>query len=158
MNMESFEDIKVLMDNFDPAALLPDLTTLVGQVAFVTRIAVLVGPAVLLGLGLAYLLLAPKEANHHFGYRCYYGMGSVEAWRFTQRLAGLIWGVLGLVLLVVMLFVTMGFGSKEIMDIIGSGFTCMIWEVALVVISCLVINTAAMFFFDSRGERRRKSA
>jgi len=157
MSMESFEDIKVLMDNFDPAALLPELTSVVGVVEFLTRIAVLAGPIVLLVMGLMYFFLSPKEANHHFGYRCYFGMGSVEAWRFTQRLAGLIWGALGLGLTAVMLLITGGFGGKEIMDIIGTGFTCMVWEVVLVAVSCLGINILVMLCFDRDGHRRDRT-
>ena len=61
------EGIKELMDAFDPAALLPDLGSVVGIVMTVARFAVLAGPLVLLVLGLAYLFLAPKEANYHFG-------------------------------------------------------------------------------------------
>lgn len=156
MSLESFEDIKTLMDNFDPASLLPDLTTIVGKVEFVTRIAVLVGPIVLLVLGLLYFFAAPKEANYHFGYRSYFGMGSVEAWRFTQRLAGAVWAVLGLILTGVMLLTTSGFGGKDIMDIIGSGCGCLVWEVILVVVSCLVINFIVMLNFDRKGEHRRK--
>ena len=87
MNFESFEDIKILMDNFDPASLLPDLSSMTGIVATVTRLAVLAGPIVLLIMGLLYFFAAPKEANYRFGYRCYFGMGSEVAWRFTQRLA-----------------------------------------------------------------------
>ena len=30
--------------------------------------------AAMLVLGLAYLFLAPREANYYFGYRCYFGM------------------------------------------------------------------------------------
>ncbi len=156
MNMESFEDIKVLMDNFDPAALLPDLTSVVGVVEFLTRIAVLIGPIVLLMTGLGYFFLAPKEANHRFGYRCYFGMGSVEAWRFTQKLAGILWGALGLGLTAVMLLITGGFGGKEIMDIVGTGFTCLVWEAVLAAVSCLVINILVMLCFDKNGYRRGK--
>ena len=156
MNVESFEDIKALMDNFDPASLLPDLGTVVGKTAFITRIAVLIGPAVLLLLGLAYLLLPAKEANYHFGYRCYFGMGSVQAWRFTQRLAGLIWGALGLGMSVVMFFITGGF-QGEIMDIIATGITCILWEAGLVLASCLVINLLVMLRYNRRGDRRESS-
>lgn len=155
MNMESFEDIKVLMDNFDPVTLLPDLSTVVGQVEFVTRIAVLIGPIVLLIMGIAYFLFAPKEANYHFGYRCYYGMGSVEAWRFTQRLAGAIWTLAGIALTVVMTVITTGFPGKEIMDVINSGVTCLVWEVALAAVSCVVINVLVMLRYNRKGERRR---
>ena len=155
MNFESFEDIKVLMDNFDPASLLPDLTTVVGKVEFITRIAVLVGPIVLLTLGILYFFAAPREANYRFGYRCYFGMGSEEAWRFTQRFAGLIWSVLGLVLTVVMLIITGSFPGNPIMDIIGKGAKCLIWEGGLILLSILVINVTAMLIYDSKGQRRK---
>ena len=155
MNFESFEDIKVLMDNFDPASLLPDLTSLVGKVEFVTRLAVLIGPIVLLVMGLLYFFAAPKEANYHFGYRCYFGMGSEEAWRFTQRFAGLVWAVLGLVMSIVMLILTGSFGGKPIMDIIGSGVKCLIWEIGITAVSILVINVMVMVRYDRKGLRRK---
>ena len=155
MNFESFEDIKVLMDNFDPAALLPDLTTVVGKVEFITRLAVMVGPIVLLVLGILYFFAAPKEANYRFGYRCYFGMGSEEAWRFTQRFAGLVWGVLGLVLTVVMLIITGSFAGNPIMDIIGKGAKCLLWEGGLILVSMLGINLTAMLCYDRKGLRRK---
>ena len=155
MNFESFEDIKVLMDNFDPAALLPDLTTVVGKVEFITRIAVMAGPVVLLTLGILYFFAAPKEANYRFGYRCYFGMGSEEAWRFTQRFAGLVWGVLGLVLTVVMLIITGSFAGNPIMDIIGKGAKCLLWEGGLILVSILGINLTAMLCYDRKGLRRK---
>ena len=154
MNFESFEDIKVLMDNFDPASLLPDLSSMTGIVATVTRLAVLAGPIVLLIMGLLYFFAAPKEANYRFGYRCYFGMGSEEAWRFTQRIAGILWAALGLVLSLLMLFITGGYGSKEIVDVIGSGLKCLIWEVVLTALSCLAINAAVMLRYDRKGLRR----
>ena len=154
MNLESFEDIKVLMDNFDPATLLPDLTGVVGLVQTITRYAVLAGPIVLLIMGIAYFLLSPKEANYHFGYRCYFGMGSVEAWRFTQKLAGVVWAVLGLGLTAVMVLVTGSFGSKPVMDTISTGVTCLIWEIVLTAVSCIGINLTAALRFNRRGERR----
>ena len=155
MNFESFEDIKVLMDNFDPAALLPDLTTVVGKVEFITRLAVMAGPVVLLTLGILYFFAAPKEANYRFGYRCYFGMGSEEAWRFTQRFAGLVWGVLGLVLTVVMLIITGSFAGNPIMDIIGKGAKCLLWEGGLILVSMLGINLTAMLCYDRKGLRRK---
>lgn len=152
----TIEDLKSLMDGFDPASLLPELDSVVGKVEFVTRIAVMVGPIVLLALGLAYLFLAPKEANYRFGYRCYFGMGSVEAWRFTQRMAGLIWGTLGLVLTVVMLLVCGSFRGKEVADMLASALTALIWQAGLTAVSCLGINTLAAIFYDAKGKPRKK--
>ncbi len=156
MNFESFEDIKVLMDNFDPATLLPDLSSLAGIVATVTRFAVLVGPLVLLVMGILYFFASPKEANYHFGYRCYFGMGSEEAWQFTQKLAGIVWTALGLILTVVMLFVSGGYGKKEIVDVISSGLNGLIWEIGLTAVSCLAINILVMIRYDRKGLRRNE--
>lgn len=154
MNFDSFEDIKVLMDNFDPASLLPDLTNVVGVVELLVRIAVLAGPVVLLVMGLLYFLVSPKEANYHFGYRCFYGMGSMEAWRFTQRLAGIVWAALGLVLSVVMVLLTGGFSAMPIMNVINFGLRCLLWEIGLALVSVLVINLVVAIRFDRRGDRR----
>ena len=150
----SIEDIKQIMDEFDPAALLPDLSSLEGKAELICRVAVLVGPIVLLVLGLAYLLLSPKEANYHFGYRCFFGMGSVEAWRFTQKLAGAVWGLLGLVLTLVMVSKTNGYREMTIMDQVWGALGCLTWEVILTAASCLVINFTAMVFFTAKGDPR----
>ena len=154
MNFDSFEDIKGLMDNFDPASLLPDLSSMAGIVATITRLAVIVGPLVLLVLGLLYFFAAPKEANYRFGYRCYFGMGSEEAWRFTQRLAGILWAALGLVLTILMLIISGGYGSKDISQVISSGFRCLIWELVLTGLSVLAINLLTMLRYDRKGLRR----
>lgn len=152
----SIDDFKGLMDEFDPASLLPELDTIIGKIAFVARIAVLIGPIVLLVMGLLYLFLSPKEANHYLGYRCYYGMGSVEAWRFTQQLAGIVFGAMGLVLTAVMLLISGSFGRMETMDLLWKAVYCVLWEAGLVAVACLAINTVAMIRFNSRGELRKK--
>ena len=152
----NIEDIKQIMDAFDPAALLPDLTTMAGKMELICRIAVLIGPIVLLVLGLSYLFLAPKEANYIFGYRCYFGMGSSDAWCFTQRLAGLAWSALGLILTLVMLIATTGYRDKVIVDQVWGAAKCLGWEAGLTLISTLAINFTAVYFFDSKGNPRRQ--
>ncbi|MBP3674681.1 MAG: SdpI family protein [Oscillospiraceae bacterium] len=150
----TIDDLKTLMDEFDPAALLPQIDTIVGKVEFIMRIAVMIGPIILLVLGLAYIFLSPKEANYYFGYRCYFGMGSVNAWRFTQRLAGIVWGALGLVLTVVMLLVCSSFRGKEIVDILSSAMTCVLWQAGLIAAACLAINGIVAVRYDGKGELR----
>lgn len=152
----TIDDLKTLMDDFDPAALLPEIDTIVGKAELAVRVAVMIGPIILLILGLMYLFMSPKEANYYFGYRCYFGMGSVNAWRFTQRLAGIAWGVLGLVLSIVMLLICSGFRGMEIMDLLGAAVKCVLWEVGLTAAVCLVINTLVALRYDRKGERRKK--
>ena len=150
------ESIKELMDSFDPAALLPDLSGLFGSLETVCRWAVMIGPVLLLAAGLAYLFLSPKEANYYFGYRTYFGMGSVHAWRFTQRLAGVTLGGLGLILTVVMLIISVGFGKLEVMDMVWRAVSCLVWEAVLALIANITVAAAAAVTFDRNGEFRKK--
>ena len=132
------------------------LDTIVGKMEFLMRLAVLAGPVLLLLMGLIYLFAAPKEANYYLGYRCYFGMGSVEAWRFTQRIAGLVWSVLGLVLAVVMLLISSGFHGKQVMDMTAQAVKCVMWQVAIIALACLAVNTVVAVLFDREGRPRRK--
>ncbi len=95
-----FENLKAAMSG--GTGFLPDLEHMFDKVEILLRVVVMAGPLLLLGFGLLYLLASPKEANHTLGYRFYWGMSSVEVWQFTQRLAGMVWTVLGLVLSIAM--------------------------------------------------------
>ena len=152
----SFDSIKELMDGFDPASLLPELDSVFGKIELVCRIAVMVGPVLLIALGITYLLLSPKEANHHLGYRCYFGMGSVQAWRFTQKFSGIVLGVLGLILTAVMVFMMMSFRGMEVEAMLWRAVKCLIWEAALALLANLAIQAAAFFLFDANGDYRSK--
>ena len=151
-----FEGLKKAFDNFDLATLFPKLDSVFGRITLICRVCVLVGPILLLILGLCYLFLAPKEANYYFGYRCYYGMGSVHAWRFTQRIAGMVLGGLGLVLTVVMTVLSLGFGSMDINAMVWRTVWCLVWEAVLSLLATLAINGLAMYWFDRKGELRRR--
>ena len=152
----NFDTIKEMMDGFNPEALLPQMDTIFSRVLLVCRIAVMVGPVLLLVLGLAYLFLSPKEANYYFGYRCYFGMGSVNAWRFTQRIAGIVLGGLGLILTPVMFFISSGFAGMQVMDMVWKALRCLLWQAGLTILATLAINSLAMFWFNRKGELRRR--
>ena len=137
----TIEDFKGLMDDFDPASLLPELDTVMGKIALIARI--------------VYIFASPKEANYTLGYRCYFGMGSVEAWRFTQKLAGIAFVALGLGLGIVMLLVSGGFAAMETMDLLWRAVWCMVWEAGLTAAACIAVNTVVMLRFDRKGLLRR---
>ena len=151
-----FDTVKAIMDNFDPASLLPDLSSIFGWIELACRVAVLIGPIVLAVMGIAYLFLAPKEANYYFGYRTYFGMGSVQAWRFTQRLSGIVLGLLGLILTGVMLVISGNFAGMEMMDMVWLALKCLGVEAVLALIANISIGLAAMLRFDRKGEYRNK--
>jgi uncharacterized membrane protein len=146
--------LKSLLSGFDPAALVPDLGAIFNNLDGALRVVVLAGPLCLLGLGLLYLLAPPSEANHVFGYRHFWGMSSVEAWRFTQKTAGLVWTGLGLCLTVIMAFLCNGYRELAAEAMLMSALTSVLVELLLVFLSTLLINTLVVFRFDHRGTRR----
>ena len=154
--MLDIESIKAVLDGFDPATLLPDLSKVFDTLAPVCRFAVLIGPVVLLLLGLSYLILSPKEANHYLGYRCYFGMGSEYAWRFTQRLAGFLFTGTGLVLTVVMFAISASFPYMQLTEMVWRAFSCLLVELAAAILLVLIVNLTAAFRFDRKGRHRRK--
>lgn len=146
--------LKSLLDNFDPAAWLPKLDSLMDRLHIIMRLAVLIAPLVLLVLGLLYFFLPPKEANRSFGYRFFWGMGSVESWRFTQWVAGMVFAVLGMILTVVMLIISGSFAGMETMDMVWKAGKCILWELGLVAAACFCIDITVLIFYNSKGDRR----
>ena len=150
------DTVKHLLDGVDPATLLPDVSTVVGKVQLVCTLAILVAPLVMLVLGIAYLFFAPKEANYYFGYRTAFGMGSVSAWRRTQKLAGLVFSILGLLLTVVMLLVSLTLPSRAPIDMVWLAVKCLLWQGALALLSKATINGLTMLHYNYRGTKRTK--
>lgn len=149
------DDLVKLVDEFDPTAFIPKLDTLLGQVELLARTAVMLGPIVLLVLGLCYLLIPPKEANHSFGYRFYWGMSSVESWLFTQKVAGIAWILLGLGSIIYMGMVCNTFRSMELMEIVWEAVRCIFWELGLIAASCILIDLIVLVMYNRKGIRRK---
>ena len=151
------DSIKAIMDGFDPASLLPELSEIFTTLPGICRLCVMIGPIVLLVLGLAYLFFSPKEANWYFGYRCYFGMGSVYAWRFTQRFAGVVLGLSGLALSIVMFVLTAGFADMDVTEMVWLALELLAWEALIGFAANAVIHLTAALRFDRKGRHRRKS-
>ena len=148
------EKLTEIFEKLDLAKLVPPMDTLLDKLLWIAKVAVLAGPIVMLVFGLWYLLLPPKEANYGAGFRTWFGMGSVEAWRMTQRIGGIVWSACGLVLAVVMWFVSRGFAGGDPMVVAEKALTCLVWQVAVAFISYIGVWIVMMFLFDSRGCRR----
>ena len=135
---------------------VPDAGSLVDKVMPIARVLVVAGPVIMLILGLLYLFAAPKEANHHFGYRCYFGMGSEQAWRFTQRIAGITWTFLGAVMTLVMLIVTARFSGQDVLEMLTTAATSVVAEALVLLVATLIIRIIVATRYDRHGERRRR--
>ena len=147
-------DLVDLINNFDPASYMPKIDSIVGWIEIITRICVMAAPVIMLVIGLTYWFLPAKEANHEAGYRCYFGMGSVEAWRFTQKLAGIVWSALGLVLSVIMLLISGSFRAMDGSQMLDKAVACVLWEIGLMAVACLAINITLLVRYDRKGVLR----
>jgi len=144
-----------LVDQLDPTAIVPDLTSVIGWIEAAARLLVVAGPITLLVLGLWYLFAPPKEANHHVGYRFWFGMGSVEAWRFTQRLAGLCWTGLGGLLTLIMGIISLTFNGENADTMISTALSCVIWEAVLIALCCIAIDVLVFLRYDKNGNPKK---
>lgn len=147
--------ITALFDKIDFSKLVPEMDTLLGRLQAVASWALMIGPIVMLIFGLWYFFLPPKEANHKVGFRTWFGMGSVEAWQFTQRLAGIVWTGLGIVLLVMAIIVSLTFGGKDLMQIATSAFICLLWQAGLAVIGGFAVSFIVFLRYDTLGYKRK---
>ena len=148
------ENIKDSLDKIKLENLLPDLSNFEASVLSLTRLAMIIGPLVLLGLGIYYLVAAPKDANYTTGYRCWFGMGSVQAWQFTQRLAGTAWLIMGLVLAVIAAANVGELMELELMDAMFLAGKYIIRQALTVFISVICINIVVFARYDRKGIRR----
>ena len=151
----NFDELKALLEDMDLTKILPQSDAMTASIQAVLRLAVMVGPLVLLGFGLLYLFAPPKEANHALGYRFWWGMASLDAWTFTQKVAGIGWSSVGLILTVVMSIIGNGFSKRELMDAVNLAGKCLLWQLGLTLAACLVIDVIVVVFFDRDGFRRQ---
>ena len=149
-------DLVELINNFDPASYMPEIDSILGWIEILTRLCVMAAPLIMLVLGLIYWFLPAKEANHVAGYRCYFGMGSVEAWRFTQKLAGIVWSALGLILSIIMFLISGKFAAMDGSRMLDKAVMCILWEIGLMAAACLTINIVLIVRYDRKGRVRWK--
>ena len=135
-------------------ALLPSMGTVVGLIEFALWLLVLAGPLMLLGFGLLFRYRPPAEANFGVGYRFWWGMASLEAWRYTQRLAGIIWTLLGAALTAIMLIVCIILQLQDTMTMAIGCAVCVGIELVLTAAACIAINVMVMKKYDKDGYRR----
>ena len=148
------DDLKNFLQGGNAESLLPSAAQVVETLELTLRILMMAGPVLMVIMGLVYLFAAPKEANYKLGFRCYFGMGSVEAWQFTQRLAGSVWAVLGVILMIAAQVVYRQFPALELMERMWCAVVCVLWQAGLLLLASLIIRIVAACRFDRHGVRR----
>ena len=133
---------------------VPKLDTLMGWVQWLISLSVRVGPVCILVLGLIYLFIPPKEANRIAGYRTYFGMGSILAWRFTQRVAGVLMSVMGLVLAIIAFVTVAKFRGMDTNEMTNLAFRCIKGQLISMLILWIFMFVLTAVMFDRHGYRR----
>ena len=136
-------------------AIIPELGKMLSDMRFLMGFAMFIGPILLLALGAYYYYFAPPEANHKAGYRTYYGMGSVAAWKFTQGFAGKIWGLLGAGLAAVALIGCIIMAAQEPENAVVCGLVILILEAVAVIAGFVLIETTVKRRFDADGNLKK---
>ena len=129
-----------LLGNFDPSALLPNISFTFGLITLLARLAILVVPALLLAFGALYFFKPVKEPSRKSGYRTIFAIKDPEAWRFVQRLAGFVYLILGGVMMLAMLIVSIILIWKDTMALLTIAAICLVIEAILIALATLVIN------------------
>ena len=132
-----------LLGNFDPAALLPDISFTFGIVSLIARLAILIVPALLLTFGFFYFFKPVKEPNKKFGYRTFFLMKDPEAWTFMQRLAGFVYLILGGVMMLASVIVSLVLIGKDTMALLTTIAICLVIYAILIILAVITLNILA---------------
>ena len=140
--------------NLDFAALVPELPKFLRFLRTLMALCLVAGPIIMMLQAALYLFKPAPEANFMRGYRTYYGMGSTAAWKFSQKIAGLVFGGLGSLLLIAMFIVILCFKGKSMMWVAITAMICLIIQVVLLIAARVTVAILCGRFFDKNGERR----
>ena len=140
--------------DLDLSALVPEMPVFLGMVRTLLVLAMFAGPVAMTVLGYFYLFRPTPEANFRFGFRTYFGMGSVQAWRYSQRIAGMAFGALGILLLVVSLVIALTFIGKDLSQVAGTAMVYLLCQAILALLIRLVPAILCAKHYDKNGNRR----
>lgn len=148
------EAITAFLESFDIAKLLPELGKLISDLRFWSGLFMLLGPIIMLILGLWYFFLPTREANNHIGFRAYFGMGSMDAWRFAQRRAGLFFMIGGGILTVVSLVSVIILAGAEPMKMATTGLIVLLLQGLAAFGIWLTLQIMLMIRYDKNGNKK----
>ena len=150
------EKLTSWLNEFDVAKLLPDIKTVLDLAEGLLRFCLFIGPIVMLALGLSRFFVPSREASHRIGFQALFGKGSPEAWEFSQKLCGVVWSVLGIILLFVMVFVNAGCNGDGLMVVCTTVIKTLFIQGILVLLVYLLLQVAVGLYFNYNGIPRTK--
>lgn len=130
---------------------IPKMDSVLDSLQWLIEWSIKIGPLCLLVLGLIYMLIPPKEANRYFGFRTYFGMGSISAWLFTQRVAGALMTIVGLSLLLIANGAVKTFGSMDLMAMSEKALALIKTQIIAALVIYVVMFLLTLVMFNRKG-------
>ena len=141
-------------DDFGIYDLLPEMGSFLGDIRFYLCLFLLLVPVIMVAMGAVRFFRPAKEANHSVGYRTFFGMGSVYAWRVTQWVSGALFLGVGGLLLVLAVIQCFVMGGKEVGDAVTNMYIWLIVEAVGLVLSIAAVEVVIGLQFDKNGNLR----
>lgn len=141
-------------DNFGIYDLLPNMGGFLGDIRFYLCLFLLLVPIIMCAMGALRFFKPAKEANHSVGYRTYFGMGSVYAWRVTQWVSGAVFMGAGGLLLLTAIIQCFVMGAKEVGDAVVNMYTWLIVEGVVLVVAIAAVEVVIGLQFNKDGGLR----
>lgn len=150
------DDLMSVFQDLDVTGFLPEADRFVRALEGWTRFFLLAPALIVALLGVWYFFKPPAEANHKAGFRCIFSMGSVEAWQYSQRLAGLFYMIVGGALFVLMLIISLFFNGNNAMGMISTALVCAVIEALVILAMHIFLIFLISRAYDKDGNRRKK--
>lgn len=142
-------------DNFGVYDMLPDMGGFLGDIRFYLCLFLLIVPILMAAMGALRFFRPAREANRFIGYRTYFGMGSVYAWRVTQWVSGAVFMGIGAVLLLIAIIVCIVMGFQSVSDAVFTVFIWLIVEGVCLLLSVAAVEGIIFYQFDRQGNLRQ---
>lgn len=141
-------------DNFGILDRLPEMGSFLGDIRFYLCLFLLIVPILMVAMGALRFFRPAEEANRAVGYRTYFGMGSVYAWRVTQWVSGVVFMGVGGLLLLIAIILCFVMGAKSVDDAVVTMYTWLIVEGVCLLLAVAVVELAIGLQFDKKGGLR----
>ena len=143
--------MEAFLKDFDFALLLPELDTFLGQLRFYLGLFLTLGPLCMLIFGLLYYFKPTDSPKSRWGFRSYWTSGSDRSWQYAQKIAGMVFMILGGALFLVGLILSLFFGGMSPVTMATTALVTICIELALVATGYVLINRIVLKHFDADG-------
>ena len=146
-----------LMQGFELENFLPGMSSYLGGFIFWMFFLMLIGPVVMILLGVLYRFYPRQELNHKLGFRLHHKITAANVWAYTQNLAGMAYMLVGGVLAGLSIVIGTVLAIISVYALVVGALIIVIIETLLTAALWLGINMVVDDIFDDRGQQRKGS-